>query len=42
MQKVEAFGLGKLLSLDDAFRERIPGHDRFDGSERITARLLGL
>ncbi len=41
VQEIEVFGLGKLLRLGDAHGEGVPGHDSFDGGERIAAKLLG-
>ncbi|RMS49681.1 hypothetical protein ALP64_200993 [Pseudomonas syringae pv. actinidiae] len=42
MQEVEVFGLCKFLRFGDTLGESLPRHDRFDGSKRIAAVLLGL
>ena len=41
VQEVEVFRLGKLLCFRNAGCEVVPGNNRFDGGEGITAALLG-
>ena len=41
MQKIEIFGLGKLLGFIDTGSESIPGEHRFYSRERVSALSLG-